>query len=149
MTMPIRRTRSRPRLAAGGELTELQSFGLEHGWDKFSTFRDDDDAREVYEAHRDDFLAERVESKPGTRPAVWWKFDATEGRRELNPPTAGSCLDRSDAGRRRAGAALVPNDGQTGLVPWLEEEADYLERLGLLLEGEAERLEALDGPEGD
>jgi hypothetical protein len=144
--MPTRRTRSRPRHSAGGELTSLQAFGLSHGWDKFPTFRDETDARETWEHHRDDFLTEWVESKPGERPYAWWRFDAPEGRLELNAPTSGSCLDRTDAGRRRGGDVLVPNVDRSDLVCWLEEESDYLERHDLFLPGERERLEDLDGP---
>jgi hypothetical protein len=146
--MPNIRRYGAPLRRSGSDPGEWQQFAFAHGWEKLPmAFPDEESARLAWEDHRETYLDEWAREHPGTRPYAWWKFDAPEGRLELNSPPP--CLDRTDAGRRRAGAALVPNDGRTGLVPWLEEEADYLERLGLLLEGEAERLEALDGPEGD
>ena len=32
--------------------------------------------RQLWEQHRDVILTEHVKENPGTRPALWWKFDA-------------------------------------------------------------------------
>jgi len=40
---------------------------------------------ELWELHRDALLPEYVERNPGTRPAVFWKFDAPEERDENEP----------------------------------------------------------------
>ena len=144
--MPVRRTRVRTRRSpATAELTKWQEFGFEFGWDSvFKPFPDEKAMLEAWETHGEAFTAKHAKERPGTRPAVWWDQDAPEPRRELNraghPDTAHYLEADGEDGRRRRGRVFVEDAGLTDFVPWLEEEADYLTRLDLLLPGEAEAL---------
>jgi hypothetical protein len=36
--------------------------------------------KDLWDAHRDAVLAEHVADNPGSRPSLWWKYDAPEDR---------------------------------------------------------------------
>jgi hypothetical protein len=41
------------------------------------------EVEDLWKSHRDDILAEYVAKHPGTRPTLWWKYDAPGGARWL------------------------------------------------------------------
>jgi hypothetical protein len=145
--------------------------------------------RSLWEAHRDELLRAWVEEHPGTRPAVWWRWDAprcacVEQRASLGPDlrrrlggigdpfppsvtsTGGSNLgvplqwttqDQIDLynGRTLKGPRdCWTKDWTEGHFPYaapdpadpplFEAQSTYLNRHGLLLPGEAERVTAED-----
>lgn len=67
-----------------------------------------------------------VRRHPGTRPAAWWRVEASEPRRRLDGRPA---RWRGPRGTHGAGE--------------YESEATHLRRLGLLLKGEAARIPAV------
>jgi hypothetical protein len=126
-TNPAFRTRHR---ASVRELGLWDRFQLEHGplMPRESLAR----LEELWAIHGPQVTREWAEKRPGTRPWGWWTFEAPEPRQECNSPPEGSNLEASD--RRRGGEVLIPNPNRAhpGLVPWLESELAYLERLNLL-----------------
>jgi hypothetical protein len=92
-----------------------------------------------------DIVNNWISAHPGTRPSLWWRFNAPEPRGRLG----GTGTQREDClaliEHYRFGvfdlwrsATIDPRD-----PPAFESEAAYLERLGLLLPAERKRL----GPE--
>lgn len=83
--------------------------------------------------HGDRALAVWVASNPGTRPDNWWRYASPEPRRQLS----GSGTAR---GSHQRFPAMQGVPGVLGAVegdePVFETEREYLERLGLLMEGE-------------
>ena len=99
--------------------------------------------------------AEHVAEWPGSRPKCWWRYDAPEPRRRLdaNPGQPG----RPDLVYGRPWSWKFPTIWPPGATvtggapecdpanpPVYESQAEYLQRLGLLLSGEADRLEPDD-----
>jgi hypothetical protein len=145
--------------------------------------------RGLWEAHRTELLDAWVDEHPGTRPAVWWRWDAprcacVEQRASLGPdlrrrlggigdvfpprvtsagesdwgiPRQWVTQDQIDLynGRTDRGPRCVwTKDWVEGHFPYaapdpsdpplFEAQATYLQRNGLLMPGEAERLTAVD-----
>lgn len=111
-----------------------------------------DRARTLWNANRAELLAEWITDRPGSRPWAWWKWDAPEPRRRrlggTGRPWASSLSFGLPTYWRRAGemetllAAFEPIDPAD--PPTFESQAAYLDRLGLLVEGERERLTKRD-----
>ena len=118
---------------------------------------DDAAMREAWSELRDDILADWIAERPGSRPWAWWAFDATEPRRRIDGkphPFDNRARERlvdqhrtpDDDRRRLTGAyrlalgvpsvSIVADDGEAGY----ETEAEYLDRLGLLIGGEREAM---------
>jgi hypothetical protein len=152
--MPNIRRYPAPLRNTGPELGKWHKFALMFcAWDLLGAFDDEEAAREAYETHREAYLEEHAAEHPGTRPGCWWRWEAPEPRRVVNRPSHPELARQLEAdgpdGQKRGGRVLLgytAPDGSHGFGPWLEEEADYLERLDLFLPGERERLEDLDGP---
>jgi hypothetical protein len=145
--------------------------------------------RGLWEAHRTELLAAWADERPGTRPAVWWRWDAPRcsapGRRvsigpelrrrlggigDVFPPRVTSpgesdwgiptqWVTADQIGRYNGRSLKGPRDCWTkdwteGHFPYaapdpadpplFEAQASYLQRHGLLLPGEAERVTAED-----
>jgi hypothetical protein len=124
-----------------------------------------DRERELWTACRDQVLALWAQGRPGTRPLLWWAFDAPEPRRRLggtgtpmfevlgNAPRFDRGVPRDwleqstvDCYRNHlkppihiAELAYDPDD-----PPIYESEPAYLRRHNLLLPGELRRLKAAD-----
>lgn len=121
-------------------------------------FRDEAHQRQLWNENRDRLINKDVgdgggpvRREPGTRPAAFWAFDAPEPRRIIQnaeywqPPPG-----KENDWRRYWGMhpILHPVDNweEAGYpLPEYETEASYLRRLKLLLPGEAEALEKING----
>lgn len=76
----------RKRGAARQPLSWWQRMSLEFGRSRYQVFRDEDERREAWFAHREEIL-ERW--RPGSRPAAWWAFESPEPReRPHGQPTS-------------------------------------------------------------
>ncbi len=112
----------------------------------------------IWRDHADDVIEAWIETRPGTRPSCWWRFDAREPRRRLGG-TGTPAHERLAYVRRLARGVpvdwIMPADVETYAAigqpldvpavdpadpPTFESEATYLRRLGLLLPGEAKRI---------
>jgi hypothetical protein len=123
-------------------------------------------ARQVWAAHREEFLRRWCRTKPGTRPFGWWELEAprigSEDPRRHTPWERERCCDPR---LRLGGLGVAMRDqfpayldpGAFGLPsdwivdtldpldpPQFEAEAAYLERHGLLSLAERLRLTAAD-----
>jgi hypothetical protein len=109
---------------------------------------------ELWAVHGAAIVQEQAAAQPGQRPRCWWRFNAPEPRRRVGGtgepgradlsygiPTSWAWPRPVLPGARFAGGPppVDPDD-----PPTFEAEAEYLQRLGLLLPGEAERLDAAD-----
>ena len=104
---------------------------------------------ELWRVLKNEILAQHYQRRPGTRPAAWWKFDASELRRVL-----GRDVDEDEEGNGhddgRLPAAQDPNlpDWARGKTYFgkpivydgflYETEHEYLKRMDLLSTGEKE-----------
>ncbi|MBM7045222.1 hypothetical protein [Rhizobium lusitanum] len=93
----------------------------------------DDDIEALWRADGERVVAAWVADYPGTRPELWWRFDASEDRRTLDGREASCTFPR-----KRNGAVAV------GVPATYESQAAYLDRLGLLPSGERKRLSPAD-----
>jgi hypothetical protein len=143
--MPVKRRRSKRR----GDIDPAEwSYLLDEPmpddtWGSMAYFALDVDASgrttTIWSTHGDAAVKEYARNNPGKRPRLWWLYNAPEQRRRLSDtpmpwePVWGkaSCLhvNRFERG--------IPCDADEDDF---ETEAAYLERLGLLLTGERERL---------
>jgi hypothetical protein len=109
--------------------------------------------RELWNLHREVILAEHVKENPGTRPALFWEFDAKRSPIDTYP---GCFYDgKLPEPRERIGGIGVPDyevkctkpsfsygipDCWAGIdendLPTFESQASYLKRHGLLFAGE-------------
>ena len=103
-------------------------FVLVRGQDFFHQYTEDQLA-EVWGDVGEEITAAHIRHKPGTRPWGWWKFDAPGPRRRLGG--TGEMTGPLAFGRPWQTAGIDPYD-----EPTYEGEADYLERLNLLTDGE-------------
>ena len=122
-------------------------------------FLTDLELRVAWDRVRDEILAGWVEEQPGVRPFHWWKYEAPEPRRrlggigqamhevsapveayEIGLPTI--WVTPADVDRRGTAFEGVPIDAED--PPRFESEASYLERHGLFLPGEKDRLSKAD-----
>jgi hypothetical protein len=111
--------------------------------------------REIWDLHCHRILHEHIELKPGTRPRLWWRWEAREMRQRLGG--IGSPLSEcsahapefeygiparwktSDDRHLRTGIPISATD-----PPIFESEAAYLERLNLFLPGEKAGVRRID-----
>jgi hypothetical protein len=166
--MPTRRRPISRRPGAGAGLEEWQTRLLLEGdgrldadererWgDSEALLWVDDDRRAAWEEIRHDVLEAWVATRPGTRPWAWWAFDAPRVARGREH----ACVARlrlGGGGIAKRDAAAVMDDGEFGVPalwvdgtldpddpPVFESQAAYLERHGLLMPGERERLRRSD-----
>jgi hypothetical protein len=108
---------------------------------------------QLWELHRDVILAEQVKDNPGTRPALWWRYDAPRlpvGRfpghhrdGQLPEPrlrTGGTGTPVAATSAAYAyGLPTAWIDFDEDDPPTFESEAAYLKRHGLLMAGEERR----------
>jgi hypothetical protein len=129
---------------------------------------------ELWAAHRDVVLNEHARKWPGTRPELFWKYDAPEPRKRLggtgtvasdvlnikpsfSDGLPNAFIDQSDVdyyNREGLFAHVAPNPNSTGPFkgvaidsedpPKYESEASYLDRHGLFLPGEKKQLKKAD-----
>lgn len=94
---------------------------------QFSEFLIADVARELWRDHRDAILQAWIRHSPGCRPWPFWRFDAPEPRRKLSgkgePVWSGLAWG-------------IPAGPWEGGRPRFETQAAFLERHGLMLDGE-------------
>ncbi len=167
--MPVKR---RPgKMHTSSELTAVEMAFLksdsepeEAAFGEWMSLTRDDDAfrpgrppvRDMWRELGADIVQEHAQAAPGTRPSLWWKHDAPEGRRRLDDgPGKPGWPDRLSRGiptgwqwprTLPVGATFVggPEPCDPDHPPLYEAEAHYLRRLDLLLPGELERLEPED-----
>ena len=115
-----------------------------------------DRLQDVWNEHRDAFLADWIRERPGTRPYAWWLLDAPReqfnGRGKRGPEplqqVGGSGrpirlgVYASDIALACGRVPFEANDPAN--PPLVESEAAYLKRHDLLLPGERHRLTADD-----
>lgn len=138
------RTRSVTRRAdANRPLDHWESWFLT--WGRSCGLGDDithEQAAELWEIHKDEFLAQYIKGHPGRRPWCWWRFEHKQERPITHPAPPPAA--RLDAERRDQGG-LLWHEIWMGPPPYwqplLEDECDYLDRLGLLQPSERERYE--------
>lgn len=94
--------------------------------------------REAWAQWREQAVAEHVAHHPGCRPALWWRHEAPELRRQV-----GGRPNRPGVLRLPYGL-LAPYPPDPSDPPRFESQAAYLRRIGLLLPGEARRLKPAD-----
>jgi hypothetical protein len=106
-------------------------------WLTLEFFEADDEIAARWRDHGDRALNAWIAEHPGTRPEKWWRHCAPEPRRRLggsgvlwSQKNGGFSTDRYD----RGAPALYDVDEND--LPRFESEFEYLERLGLLMEGE-------------
>jgi hypothetical protein len=149
-----RHRRINPRRSVLGR-TRTADYLMVTGHDVFNIFHGDLDAMTGYwQAHRVAILAEHAVKCPGTRPWFWWLVEAPVPREIANAAPA-EVEQRWRVARSFRGV-FVPfsnilhgHGPKDELVPWLEPEADYLERTGFLSVSEAEALDNPDVVESD
>ena len=129
--------------------------------DSFAYFLSNEGLRDLWERCRDLVLDKWVRTRPGTRPSLWWRFDAPREPAGTHP---GYFYDGAlPQPRKRLGGTGTPAHEVLAYVPstrygipseWkdidhsdppvYESEAAYLERHGLLLPGERRMLRKAD-----
>jgi hypothetical protein len=128
-------------------------FDYNRRWPERSNF---DAMRKAWEELRHELLPEWIREHPGTRPYAWWKFDAPEPRRHMEPHEWGAAFkmllaERGGAtgtkgGRPKAGgnhatiARLSRELGVPERTAKYESEVGYLMRLNLLTDDERKEL---------
>ena len=144
--MSVRRRPIARREQPDLELTPERVCDLLHPVDPESPFRDDEHRRRVWKRHEKSILAGAREISggfgmydPGTRPDAWWDYSAREPRRQIAGPRG---LELSAKLYRGMPSLWPDRPERLGVV--FETERAYLERLDLLLPGEAEELEDID-----
>jgi hypothetical protein len=121
----------------------METFALRIGYSA--------NVEQLWDQHRDVILAEHVKENPGTRPALWWQYDAP---RQPNGTMPGWwCDGKLPELRKRLGGTGTPispvnisygisdvwHDIDDNDPPTFESQATYLKRHGLFLAGEERR----------
>ena len=134
-------------------LTGYDYLRTAFGRDTVNSRCDHDAMRRAWDDLREEMLSDWIHERPGTPPYAWWKFDAPEERRRVdgvhpfdNPrrtayvDNQGPCHPLADPYRLSYGklAVLVPYDPPVhdDFNAEYESQCAYLDRLGLLVEGE-------------
>jgi hypothetical protein len=81
MTLPLPRRQHRETLGPRA-LEWLASHGTTLFW-YLDLGVDPEQARKFLDLHRDDFLIQWARDYPGSRPPLWWKYEAPEPRKRL------------------------------------------------------------------
>ena len=109
--------------------------------------------RAAWNEVKDEILESWAREEPGIRPLHWWRFDSPEPRRRLGGvgQPAHECSAHVEAYELGLPTVWVLQDDSLAGVPIdpadpprFESEAVYLERHGLLLPGELDRLSDAD-----
>jgi hypothetical protein len=114
--MPVKRRLAKRRAdLTDGQICWLRDIEPEtpdecDGW-AFHYFETDEDLEKLWAANRDWVIAQHVAEQPGTRPRLWWTYDAPEpGNRD---ETEAEYLDRLNlwlpGERRRVKRSLPPS----------------------------------------
>lgn len=159
-------SRKRKSKKGGSRLSENQvlhlllgfCFNSFEGRELDFPFRDEAHRRQLWQENRDRLIRRGVgdggvlvRREPGTRPAGWWSCDAPEPRLKIeNGEYWRAAPGHEEAWREYRGMdpAMVPTTKNLEIGNYVveyETEADYLRRLNLLLPGEAEALEKING----
>lgn len=72
--------------------------------------------------------------RPGTRPRLWWAFEAPEDRKQVGG------TGHPEGGEKRFGVSRRWRDVNPEDPPTVESQAAFLQRLDLLAPGEADRI---------
>lgn len=140
--MPTNRTRRTiNRRAATSDLDANLRKALSGGSGWFHPDYTTDELRKAWETHRDEVMEWYAAEYPGRRPFAWWIFEHGK-ERPINPAWP------NDAAQTRA--VYVKHGGflHTGLcagpemVPFQQDETDYLREHGLLTPEELEIINA-------
>lgn len=149
------RTRGWRRDEMGDEHRRVLLTGHDYG----SVFQDASERRGTWDELRDELLPTWIAANPGTRPWAWWAFDAPERRQRVNGLHPFDNPERfAQLKRLHADASVQTRSAQTALffgkprmlitrddfTAKYETEPQYLRRLDLLTEAEAEALEQIE-----
>jgi len=113
--------------------------------------------KRIWKKYRDFILADWIQNKPGTRPFIWWKFDAPRWKKKFNGAFFEGTLLEPRKKMSRKGVIVwkkfpsiiprfvfgVPYDWyqiDKTYYPMFESQASYLKRHGLLIKSEERRL---------
>jgi hypothetical protein len=128
--MPTNR-RHRLRRHRAIDLDDFTREILLTGFDPLGILDDDDDARELWESHREQLLSDWIAEFPGSRPWGWWKFAAPEPMRRVlsgvplcDEPDSPQWVRESIS----FGRCHVLDEKQVDDPPQYESEFDYLKR---------------------
>jgi hypothetical protein len=135
------------------ELTGGQRFALtignpRMGGPQFSDWSAADPApwKAAWKYHGVEILAEYIAAHPGRRPWPWWVWDHGQERPIVNPMGAEQELQAREQytifGVLVCGIEHGHGAAPGEMHPWLEPEEEYLERMGLLTDGERKILSA-------
>ncbi|HJU18585.1 MAG TPA: hypothetical protein VJ770_19205 [Stellaceae bacterium] len=155
--MTERRSTYRPRRGCGPVAGHVRNWlvGRDSDGAEWAPLLDAEELPVLWEAIRDDVIAEHVRNYPGTRPRGWWAFDAPEPRRKLGgtgEPRGTSLCGLTPSGlyddypkpRELDNPYLKGYPTDPADPPVFESQAAYLDRHGLFLPGERRRLKAAD-----
>jgi hypothetical protein len=124
------------------EITPDVKLLLESGHQFFGAYAAGD-VHALWDKFHDDVLPDYIERNPGYRPWAWWEFDATEPRRCVDGP--GAFAFRSDDAPEwtrhlHFGMPSVHGGDDWDCPSHYENQAAYLDRLGMLSDAEREAL---------
>lgn len=101
--------------------------------------------RELWELYREEVLEKWIETRPGTRPSLWWECDAPEAREQLRGN--GLLMHEKYAASLPHFSFGVPDlwhEIDEGNPPFFESEASFLARHDLLLPSELKKIKPAD-----
>lgn len=120
-----------------------------------------EEKRQIWGTYRDEILSDWITEKPGTRPPLWWGFDAPRDSDLMKGTAWAGTFPVSR--ERRGGKGKTMTEKYPAIIPsfqmgipasWYktddddppvyESQASYLERHGLLTESERKRLTPAD-----
>jgi hypothetical protein len=156
-----RRRYSRTRSAGSFERNDWNDYVIEFmsfGVCSLGDFKDIEGAAEYWEAHGEAITEEYIAQYPGHRPAAWWHFTHRKSRPIVNPLPAeeegrwrqeythagvlhSAILHGHCNGVEARHTAGTCRDERCVMVPWQEDQAGYLDRMGLLTDDERRVLE--------
>jgi len=117
-----------------------------------------ENVRSLWEGHREEILARWISEKPGTRPSLWWVFDAPRQPQGKYP---GEWIDGRlpEPRKRKGGSGIATFERYDGYCrefmlampahweefseenpPLYESQAAYLDRFGLVTPAERKKL---------
>lgn len=139
--MPVKRRRAKIRHQMPAEFwCLLNDAALPEGANRFRALRFQHSAKDLWASHGAEVMERWILRAPGTRPSLWWQFDAPPDARLRVGGTGALGLEYELTALRRFPAHWISVDPSE--PPCFESEASFLRRLGLLRPGEARRLRA-------
>jgi hypothetical protein len=100
---------------------------------------------EIWREHAAEILSHWTKRHPGTRPKLWWKYDAIKPRLRLGGKSEPLVYGQSSSDDAYAlGIARIWHFTDEADLPRYESEPAYLQRLGMFFPGEKRRVKRSD-----